>query len=101
MNCPVEWGRVQALAVGEEGLRGVVEVLPVVCRVRDLLQHERLRRIPVAVLSADAAPAQIRRLTAYGAAAHLTKPFDIGHLMRLLYERLRATARQETDARQI
>jgi PAS domain S-box-containing protein len=67
--------------------------------LRHLSQDEELRHIPVAMLSADATPAQARRLKASGAIAYLTKPLDIGEVMELLDERLGAVARQETDAR--
>ena len=48
-----------------------------------------LRRMPVAVLSADATPDHIRRLKASGAVAYLTKPLDIRRVLQLIYERLR------------
>lgn len=41
-------------------------------------------RIPVVIVSADATPSQRQRLLDLGAAAYLTKPVDIGKLMRLL-----------------
>jgi CheY-like chemotaxis protein len=42
--------------------------------------------IPVVVVSADATPGQIQRLTAAGAMAYLTKPLDVRELLRLLDE---------------
>ena len=42
------------------------------------------RPIPVAVLTADATPGQKRRLLVSGAAAYLTKPFDIREVLRLI-----------------
>jgi CheY-like chemotaxis protein len=64
--------------------------------LRDLSQDGRLRRIPVAVLSAGATVAQVRRLTASGAGAYLTKPLNISEIMQLLDERLRAGAMHGT-----
>ncbi|MPY94530.1 MAG: response regulator [Acidimicrobiia bacterium] len=40
--------------------------------------------IPVVILSADATPGQVQRLLASGAAAYLTKPFDVRQLLRVL-----------------
>lgn len=54
-----------------------------------LWQDTVLRQIPVAVLSADATPAQARRLKASGAVAYLTKPLDISEVMNLLDDQLR------------
>ena len=42
------------------------------------------RPIPVVVLTADATPGQKRRLLVSGAAAYLTKPFDIREVLRLV-----------------
>jgi CheY-like chemotaxis protein len=42
----------------------------------------------VAILSADALPAQSRRLKASGAVAYLTKPLDIGQVIRTIDESL-------------
>ena len=42
-----------------------------------------------------------RRLNASGAIAYLTRPLDIGAVMRLIDERLGAAARQETEARHV
>ena len=53
-----------------------------------LWQEPDLRRIPVAILSADATPSHVRRLHASGAVAYLTKPLDIAEVMRLLDYRL-------------
>jgi CheY-like chemotaxis protein len=39
--------------------------------------------LPVAVLSADATPAQVARLKQLGAEHYLTKPVDIGKLLEL------------------
>ena len=46
------------------------------------------RSIPVAVLSADATARQQQRLLAAGAVAYLTKPLDVGSLLRVVDERL-------------
>jgi CheY-like chemotaxis protein len=56
--------------------------------LQQLWSDSVLRRIPVAVLSADATPEQSRRLKASGAIAYLTKPLDIAQLMRLLDDTL-------------
>jgi CheY-like chemotaxis protein len=39
--------------------------------------------IPVAILSADATPAQIERLRALGAQHYFTKPIDVNRLLQL------------------
>jgi hypothetical protein len=52
--------------------------------LRCLWEDQATRPIPVAVLTADATPAQRRRLLASGAIAYLTKPFDIGEVLALL-----------------
>jgi CheY-like chemotaxis protein len=44
---------------------------------------------PVAVLSADANPAQARRLLAAGASAYLTKPLNISQLLQFLDDKLK------------
>lgn len=56
--------------------------------LRRLWEDPRTRAIPVAVLSADANPAQTRRLLAAGARAYLTKPIDIAAVLQLLDETL-------------
>ncbi len=52
--------------------------------LRQLWEDIDLRRIPVAVLSADATPGQTRRLLAAGAIAYLTKPLNIAQVLRLV-----------------
>ena len=64
-----------------------------------LWQDLELRRIPVAMLSADAAPAQARRLKAAGAIAYLTKPLDISEVLRFVDERLHGTPVSEAVAK--
>lgn len=49
-----------------------------------LRQDSVLAHIPVVMISADATPGQPQRLLADGARAYLSKPFDIGELLRLL-----------------
>jgi PAS domain S-box-containing protein len=56
--------------------------------LRRLWEDLRTRTIPVAVLSADATPAQTRRLLASGAVAYLTKPLDVSLVLQLLDETL-------------
>ena len=62
-----------------------------------LWQDRELRQIPIAVLSADATPAQTSRLKASGAIAYLTKPLEIREVMRLLDEQLAAARPQESE----
>ena len=45
--------------------------------LRRLRENPETRRIPVAVISADAMPGQIDRLLAAGASAYLTKPVEV------------------------
>lgn len=45
--------------------------------LRQLRADQRTRDIPVVIMSADAVPAQEERLRRAGAAAYVTKPFDI------------------------
>ena len=52
--------------------------------LRHIWESPDTRSIPVAVLSADATQAQQRRLLAAGAIAYLTKPFEIGEVLRLV-----------------
>lgn len=56
--------------------------------LRHLWEDPATRMIPIAVLSADATPFQVKRLLAAGATAYLTKPLDLGALLRLVDERL-------------
>jgi len=56
--------------------------------LRRLWEDPSLRKIPVAVLSADATPGQVRRLTASGACAYLTKPLDVRQVLQLMDEQL-------------
>jgi PAS domain S-box-containing protein len=53
-----------------------------------LWQDPQLRRIPVAILSADATAEQSRRLRLSGAIAYLTKPLEIRAVLQLIDERL-------------
>ncbi len=66
--------------------------LEVLRRLKDDLQT---RDIPVVVLSADATPGQITRLTQDGAAAYLTKPFELQPFMNLLNTHLTAGSDEE------
>ncbi len=63
-----------------------------------LWQDAALRHIPVAILSADATPAQTRRLKAAGAIAYLTKPLEISAVLTLLDDRLRRATRVHEHA---
>ena len=69
--------------------------------LRLLLEDEQLRQIPVAMLSADATPAQARRLKASGAIAYLTKPLDISQVMQLVDERLADVPPHAGDAARV
>ncbi|HWK08965.1 MAG TPA: response regulator, partial [Vicinamibacterales bacterium] len=66
--------------------------------LRRLWSDPATRPLPVAVLSADATPAQRQRLLASGAVAYLTKPLDITHLLRLIDDRLMGSGTAETRA---
>ena len=57
--------------------------------LRRLREDPETRQIPVTVVSADATPGQVRRLTNAGARDYLTKPFDVKQLIRLLEATLR------------
>jgi PAS domain S-box-containing protein len=56
--------------------------------LEQLWQDPELRRIPVAILSADATPAHPSRLKASGAIAYLTKPLEIREVIDLIDDRL-------------
>ncbi|MDZ7704191.1 MAG: PAS domain S-box protein [Trueperaceae bacterium] len=56
--------------------------------LRELRTHHATADIPVVVISADATPRQIDRLTAQGAYAYLTKPIDVARLLQTLRELL-------------
>jgi PAS domain S-box-containing protein len=62
--------------------------------LRQIWEDPATRKIPVAVLSADATPAQQRHLLAAGAIAYLTKPFDIGEVLRLVDRNLTRSGRE-------
>jgi PAS domain S-box-containing protein len=90
---------------GEEGialaLRERPDLILLDLHLPDLPGEEVLRRLwadprtrsqPVAVLSADATESQRQRMLASGAVAYLTKPLDIGQLLRLVDDRLGSTS---------
>jgi signal transduction histidine kinase len=54
--------------------------------LRRIWSDPSTRKLPVAVLSADATSGSQRRLRASGAIAYLTKPFDIAEVLRLIDE---------------
>jgi CheY-like chemotaxis protein len=56
--------------------------------LQQLKQDERTAGIPVIVVSADATPSQVERLTSLGAQAYLTKPLNVKHFVRLIEELL-------------
>ena len=49
-----------------------------------LRAHPATQNIPVVMISADATPGQTERLLQAGANDYLSKPFDIGHFLRVL-----------------
>ena len=57
--------------------------------LRQIWEDPSTRAIPVAVLTADATPGLKRRLLASGAAAYMSKPFDIREVLRLVDRVLR------------
>jgi CheY-like chemotaxis protein len=63
--------------------------------LRRIWEDPETRSLPVAIVSADAAPSRQRRLLASGAMAYLTKPFDVGDLLKLV-DRILAKAPTET-----
>jgi signal transduction histidine kinase/ActR/RegA family two-component response regulator len=89
--------RLQSVTTGEAGLEAATRDVPdlilldlhlpglhgdaVLSRLRD---EPATAGIPVAVLSAEAAPTVIRQMRARGVIAYLTKPLDLAELGRLL-----------------
>lgn len=84
---------------GETGLRLAAERVPDLIlldlRLPDVTGEEVLARlrsdprtagVPVVVLSGHAEPMRVRQLTEAGAAAYLTKPFDLDRLLLLISE---------------
>jgi signal transduction histidine kinase len=63
--------------------------------LRRVWEDPRTRDVPVVVLSADAMPAQRRHLLAGGAAAYLTKPFQIRDVIGLVDRMLTGRAVNE------
>jgi signal transduction histidine kinase/ActR/RegA family two-component response regulator len=89
--------RLQSVTSGQAGLesatRDIPDLILLDLHLPGLHGDEVLRRlrakpatagIPVAILSAEASPAIIRRLRAQGVIAYLTKPLDLAELGRLL-----------------
>ncbi len=56
--------------------------------LRQLWADPDTRTIPAVVVTADATPGLVRRLQAAGATACLTKPLDVGDVLRVLDELL-------------
>jgi CheY-like chemotaxis protein len=65
--------------------------------LEELVRDPRTADIPVIIISADATPRQIARLTAAGARAYLTKPIDIATFLAALDDCL--TAMRESGRR--
>jgi PAS domain S-box-containing protein len=61
--------------------------------LRRLRQDVALKDIPIIVLTADATADQARRLRGAGAFEYMTKPLEIGEVLRLVDDRLRASDR--------
>jgi len=51
--------------------------------LRQLMENPETAAIPIAIVSADATPGQIERLLDAGARSYLTKPLDVGSILRL------------------
>jgi CheY-like chemotaxis protein len=66
--------------------------------LRRLRQNPDTRLIPVVVISADAMPAQIKRILDAGARAYLTKPIEIAKLLALVDEILSGGPAGAADA---
>jgi PAS domain S-box-containing protein len=60
--------------------------------LRHLRQDPDLREIPIVMISGDAIPSQVQRVLDLGAAAYITKPFDIQELLRLVDVKLEERA---------
>jgi PAS domain S-box-containing protein len=56
--------------------------------LRHLRHDPDLRDIPIVMISGDAIPSQVQRVLDLGAAAYITKPFDIQELLRLVDSKL-------------
>jgi len=52
--------------------------------LRQLQDDPATVEIPVIIVSADAAPSQVRQLRAAGATGYLTKPFDVNQLLKAI-----------------
>jgi signal transduction histidine kinase/CheY-like chemotaxis protein len=102
--------RLQSVTSGQAGLEAAIREIPDLIlldlHLPGLHGDEVLKRlrdtpatagIPVAVLSAEAAPGVIRRMRASGVIAYLTKPLDLAELGRLLDS---AAAAHDHQARQ-
>ena len=89
--------RLQSVTSGQAGLALAAQEIPDLIlldlHLPGLHGHEVLRRlkedpatagIPVAILSAEAAPAVIRHMRAAGVIAYLTKPLDLAELGQLI-----------------
>jgi CheY-like chemotaxis protein len=89
--------RLQSVTSGQAGLALAAQEIPDLIlldlHLPGLHGHEVLRRlkeepatagIPVAILSAEAAPAIIRHMRAAGVIAYLTKPLDLTELGQLI-----------------
>ena len=61
--------------------------------LRRIRQDVTLKDIPIIVLTADATADQARRLRGAGAFEYMTKPLEIGEVLRLVDDRLRASDR--------
>jgi signal transduction histidine kinase len=64
--------------------------------LRRIWSDPSTRKVPVAVLSADATSRSQRQLRASGAIAYLTKPFDIAEVLRLIDEVVGGTSAGQT-----
>ena len=67
--------------------------------LRQLWGDPAIRQIPVVILTADATPAQMRRALASGAAAYLTKPFDVRKVLDTLDQMLQLSEERRAARR--
>jgi CheY-like chemotaxis protein len=50
--------------------------------LRQIIQNEKIRHIPVLIVSADAMPGQIKKMLQLGAREYITKPLDINMFLK-------------------
>jgi CheY-like chemotaxis protein len=50
--------------------------------LRQIIQNEKIRHIPVLIVSADAMPGQIKKMLQLGAREYITKPLDMNMFLK-------------------